>query len=156
MSKLRGEGGANAVEFALVLPLLIVLIFGIAWGAIAYNRQLTLTQAARESARFGATLAVDVDDAGEVAAWRSSVEDRARDVAQGQLDMPGADICVFLEIDGVTVVNTHGGPCLSSGSLSGSRVEVETRAPARIEAVFVNSVLDLRGTSAARYERGGA
>jgi Flp pilus assembly protein TadG len=40
------------VEFAIVLPLLIVLVFGIVQFAIAYNRVQGLHAAAREGARI--------------------------------------------------------------------------------------------------------
>jgi Flp pilus assembly protein TadG len=46
------ERGAAAVEFALILPLLIVLVFGIVQFSIAYNRVQGLHAAAREGARL--------------------------------------------------------------------------------------------------------
>jgi Flp pilus assembly protein TadG len=46
------ERGAAAVEFALILPLLIVLVFGIVQFSIAYNRAQGLHAAAREGARL--------------------------------------------------------------------------------------------------------
>lgn len=48
---LRSERGAAAVEFALILPLLTVLLFGIIEFGRAYNAQVTLTHAVREGAR---------------------------------------------------------------------------------------------------------
>lgn len=47
----NSERGAVAVEFAIVLPVLVLLIMGIAEFGRAYNTQLTLTNAAREGAR---------------------------------------------------------------------------------------------------------
>ena len=44
-------GGAAAVEMALVLPLLLLLVFGIVDFGRALNLQITLTQAAREGVR---------------------------------------------------------------------------------------------------------
>lgn len=46
-----GEGGAAAVEFALVLPILIILMFFIVEFGRLYNIQISLTGAAREGAR---------------------------------------------------------------------------------------------------------
>jgi len=47
------QKGVAAVEFAIVLPLFIVLIFGIIeFGIIMYNKAI-LTNASREGARFG-------------------------------------------------------------------------------------------------------
>jgi Flp pilus assembly protein TadG len=48
------DRGAAAVEFALVLPLLLLLVFGIIDFGRALNAQLTLTQAAREGVRLAA------------------------------------------------------------------------------------------------------
>lgn len=45
------ERGAAAVEFALLVPVLIMIILGIMEFGRAYNIQATLTNAARESAR---------------------------------------------------------------------------------------------------------
>ncbi len=51
--KLKNQKGAAAVEFAIVLPLLLILIFGmIEFGLLLYNKQV-LTNASREGARAG-------------------------------------------------------------------------------------------------------
>lgn len=47
----RGQHGAAAVEFALILPFLLLLIFGIVDFARAYNVHISLSGAAREGAR---------------------------------------------------------------------------------------------------------
>jgi len=47
----RSERGAAAVEFALVLPVLILLIVGMLEFARAYNAQISVSNAAREGAR---------------------------------------------------------------------------------------------------------
>jgi Flp pilus assembly protein TadG len=48
------DRGAAAVEFALLLPLLALLVFGIVDFGRGLNAQITLTQAAREGARMAA------------------------------------------------------------------------------------------------------
>ena len=53
-SKLRNEKGASAVEFALVLPIFIMLVFGIFQFGIAFNNWIALTHAAREGVRLAA------------------------------------------------------------------------------------------------------
>ncbi|HEY2640820.1 MAG TPA: TadE family protein [Streptosporangiaceae bacterium] len=45
------DRGAAAVEFALLLPLLVLIVFGLIDFGRAINAQITLTQAAREGAR---------------------------------------------------------------------------------------------------------
>lgn len=56
MIRMRSERGAAAVEFALVVPILLVLLLGIIEFGRAYNVQISLTHAARETAR---TMAID-------------------------------------------------------------------------------------------------
>jgi Flp pilus assembly protein TadG len=47
----RRDDGAAAVEFALVVPLLILLVFGIINFGVLFSQQLTLNNAVREGAR---------------------------------------------------------------------------------------------------------
>ena len=49
--RLRSDRGAAAVEFALVVPVLLVLVLGIVEFGRAYNIQTTLSAAAREGVR---------------------------------------------------------------------------------------------------------
>ncbi|MDQ0633064.1 Flp pilus assembly protein TadG [Arthrobacter pascens] len=48
------EAGAVAVEFALVLPIFLALVLGIAEFGRAFNTQVSLTEAGREAARYAA------------------------------------------------------------------------------------------------------
>lgn len=48
------ERGAAAIEFALLFPVLMLIVFGIIDFGRALNAQITLTQAAREGARLDA------------------------------------------------------------------------------------------------------
>lgn len=47
----KGQTGAAAVEFAVVLPLLVTLLFGIIEMGFVMNRWITVTHAAREGVR---------------------------------------------------------------------------------------------------------
>jgi Flp pilus assembly protein TadG len=47
-----GERGAAAVEFALILPILLLLVLGLVEFGRAFNVQISLTNAAREGARY--------------------------------------------------------------------------------------------------------
>jgi len=51
---IKSEKGASAVEFALILPILIILVFGIVEFGIAFNNYITITHAAREGVRIAA------------------------------------------------------------------------------------------------------
>jgi Flp pilus assembly protein TadG len=51
--KIKSQRGTAAVEFALVLPLLILILFGtIEFGLLLYNQQV-ITNASREGSRAG-------------------------------------------------------------------------------------------------------
>ncbi|HXY09876.1 MAG TPA: TadE/TadG family type IV pilus assembly protein [Terriglobales bacterium] len=52
---LKTSGGASIVEFAVALPLLIVLVVGIFDFGAAFNLKQQLNNAARQGARFGAS-----------------------------------------------------------------------------------------------------
>jgi Flp pilus assembly protein TadG len=76
------DRGAAAVEFALVLPILMLLIFGIVDFGRMLNAKITITEAAREGARAAAL----VD--------RSSGVQRARTAANGYaIDDPQVHAC---------------------------------------------------------------
>ncbi|WP_251046553.1 TadE/TadG family type IV pilus assembly protein [Arthrobacter sp. ISL-85] len=53
VQRVKGESerGAAAVEFAILLPLLLMLVLGVIEFGRAYNTQLTLTNAARDGVR---------------------------------------------------------------------------------------------------------
>jgi Flp pilus assembly protein TadG len=50
-ARMGREDGAAAVEMALVLPLLVLLVFGIIEFGFIFNRKITITHAAREGVR---------------------------------------------------------------------------------------------------------
>lgn len=68
------ERGAAAVEFALLLPVLITLVFGIIEFAWAFNAQVTLTNAAREGVRV---MAISTDTTTAQAKARAAAKNAA-------------------------------------------------------------------------------
>jgi Flp pilus assembly protein TadG len=56
-----GETGQSMVEFALVVPILIVVVLGIMQAGIAYGKMLDLQSATREAARK-ATVSIEAED----------------------------------------------------------------------------------------------
>jgi Flp pilus assembly protein TadG len=63
------ERGAAAVEFAILLPLLLMLVLGTIEFGRAYNAQITLTNAARDGVRV---MAIANDPAGAKTAARNA------------------------------------------------------------------------------------
>lgn len=54
-ARVRAQNGQTMTEFALVLPVIALLLFAIIQCGIAFNNYLTVTDAARAAARKGAT-----------------------------------------------------------------------------------------------------
>jgi hypothetical protein len=52
LKKYKNQSGATAVEFALILPVLFGILFGIFQGGIAFNNWIAITHAAREGVRL--------------------------------------------------------------------------------------------------------
>ena len=58
---LKNEKGQSLVEFAIILPILLLLLFGIAEFGIMLNSYLTIQNVAREGARLGIIGGSDVE-----------------------------------------------------------------------------------------------
>jgi Flp pilus assembly protein TadG len=61
--KLKDQEGAAAIEFAIVLPLLMMILFGIVEFSIAFYDKAMITNASREGARSGIVLQATPRDA---------------------------------------------------------------------------------------------
>lgn len=109
----RSQRGAVAVEFALVLPVLVMLLLGTITAGLAYTRAIGLTNAVREGARFGAT-----GDPGDPAAWADWADDVIDRTRETQFDdgATAADstTTVCVEIIGATAT-IFGPRCSTAG-----------------------------------------
>lgn len=96
----RRDDGASAVEFAIIAPLFFMLTFGAITGALAYQQRNELTSAAREGARYGATLPIDQFStcASPGDCWAKHVRSVTVSRAFGNLagGAPGRGVCVAL------------------------------------------------------------
>lgn len=114
------EHGTAAVEFALLLPLLVLLLFGIVEFGLALYRQQVLATASREGARAGIRQTVPRPTAGDI-------QRVARNVLT-QAGVPGAAL---------VVVN-------GAGAASGTDLSVTVQTPYQF-FVLPNTVPGLRG-----------
>ena len=64
---LRSRRGSQAVEFALCLPVLVLVLGGIIEYGLMFNQYLSVLSAARDGSRWGATPGVDGSDAEDAA-----------------------------------------------------------------------------------------
>ena len=123
------ERGAAAVEFALVLPILIMLIFGIIDFGRMLNARITITEAAREGAR-AAALQTGEDAANTIDTLVGGMKTTMTPyviVSCGEHPAPGQDATVTLNYrfefvtplaffgvggNGITLTQTAVMPCL--------------------------------------------
>ncbi|MCD5344953.1 TadE/TadG family type IV pilus assembly protein [Agromyces sp. S2-1-8] len=96
--KARRERGAAAVEFALVLPLLLIMLFAIIDFGWVLTQQLSVTAAAREGARYYAIHNLEPGAQGVA-------EDRATELVTGTLTFSYPSTCsASVDDDELTMV----------------------------------------------------
>lgn len=94
MRGLRSERGAAAVELALVLPVLLVLVLGIVEFGRAFQVQATLAAAAREGARVFALGGTDAEVEAAVISASASLDEALIDP---QPELRGDDCAVVVD-----------------------------------------------------------
>ena len=109
----RSERGASAVEFALVAPLLLVLLFGTISAGLTYSDHVATTNAAREGARYGGA-------ADGVSTWGASVQTRVKQVyfnAAGAMPTDAQVCAKLVQADGTVIASDPGTDCGTQPSL---------------------------------------
>ena len=86
-----GRRGQAAVEFALVLPILLVMLIGIVEFGRAWNEQQVITSAAREAARKAAISDEDVTWADVLAAANNTLVAASIDPARATIPQAGTN-----------------------------------------------------------------
>jgi len=166
----HSDRGASLVEFAIVLPVLMMLLVGMVSAGLAYNQKLDLTHAAREGARYGATLpSTQTFTSGYTSpspnTWAYGVRQYVVDRSGGTLTT--AQVCVSL-VEGATpsVVGGHttdagGLPCIATDPYPsynatndrGRRVQVSVSRPGKIDlGVFPSMNFTMTSKAIAKSE----
>ena len=127
-SRLRDERGASAVEFAFVVPLLLLLVLGIAEFGRAFQVQGTISAAAREGVRM---MALQNDEAAARAAVRNAADSLNPDITDGQIRFPEGD-------------------CTGATGASGQTVRLTIEYDMPFLTDFFGAELTLRGTGVMR------
>lgn len=157
------EAGAVLVEFALVFPILAMMLLGMVSAGIAYNRDIQMTHATREGARFGAT--IPQGQTFTSGTWATNVRDLV--VARSADEFDSADVCVALVTgDSPTVfststrpatnytTNADGTPCYddSGNGETGLRVQVSASGDSTIDTGFVSIPVAMGASATAKHE----
>ena len=118
------EAGESMVEFALVLPVLLLVLVGVVQFALVHHAQNVVTTAAQEGARLAAAEGGDAFDG----------EQRARDVLGSSLGSTGESFEVAATDDGESVtVRASGGYPLIFPWLGSRDIELDATASVRKE-----------------------
>ena len=132
--KMRREEGAAAVEFALIVGVLAMLIFGMLQYGLAFFQLQNLRAAAREGARIGA-----------VGATADEVRQRTADASFGAVPASSGALVVAYTNDGSTWTTVSGAnracPAKSDQTTSSqTKVTVDLNSsalPATLKDIFV-------------------
>lgn len=89
------QTGASAVEFAIILPLLVLFVFGIIEFSIMFYDKAVITNASREAARAGIVFAIPRPQGPEIAQVATDyVENRLITFGSPGWDPPTVTPCV--------------------------------------------------------------
>lgn len=88
-SRLGSEGGQAFVEFVIVLPLLVLLVFGITQFGLTFRNHLAITDAARVAARAAAVKRTSNPCAAGGPAW-TAIMNTLSPGQQSAVDLSGA------------------------------------------------------------------
>ena len=167
------DSGVSLVEFAIIMPVLFMLLIGMITGGMTLSRHNSVKNAVREGTRFGA---VNPITSTTVDSYLQEVIDQTREGATGDLAGSVANqyICASvvyeipatptvtastgtrrrIEQNGVLGGATSGTPCFTDTRPAGEfRVQVEARRTSEIEGVFFSLNPTLSSRSVTRYER---
>ena len=165
------ERGTAALELAIALPILVMLLLGTVTSGLALFNHISLNGAAREASRFGATY--PEDDAASPDAWFVDVATVAEVTATGALGdaIAGRSICVALGTEGGSVRHYLVGPgdpinggtyadawcppgAPSLPATSGHEaVQIVVEREALIQALFFSTTVRLDADATTRFER---
>lgn len=128
------ERGQSLVEFALLVPIFLLLVFAIVDFGMGFHAWITVTNSAREGARYGA-----------VGATADQIEQRVRDTAdtldqsqltvtvEGAQGQPGGSVVVDVDYSYSLITPLAGILQFISGSIIGPTLNLSSTADMRLE-----------------------
>jgi Flp pilus assembly protein TadG len=160
----RSDSGASAVEFALILPLFLILVFGTISAGFGFERWINVTQAARETSRFAATYPVPVTGMND---WFTKINSVAVEAAGIDTTKPSSYfICIrFVNDAGPALtpatemrtygtLSTAGSSCTGSTNNGDNRVEVVIQRSIDFNLLIAppNVTIPVTGDNTTRFE----
>jgi Flp pilus assembly protein TadG len=161
-----GDRGAVVVEFALVMPILAMLLFGMLSAGLAWNQSLAMAQGARVAGRYAATL--PTKNYASMDAYLDAVASRVVTASEGAIDstVTGRVVCVAYASGGTTTldktrqrneagttVTRADSSCFSDGqAATEKRIQVMTERSATFETGLWSKTITLHQQLVFRYE----
>ena len=167
------DRGAVLVEFALVLPVLMMLLLGMVSGASAWNQSQGLGQGGRVAARYASTLPLPASiTETTMTTWLDGITDRAIAASEATMTtgVAGRAVCVaYVNPAGSAIDQTYSRrinatgtrtygvtECFSDGQgTSEIRVQVLMERDGFLDVGFYRHALYLRRNVVYRYEADG-
>ena len=157
------DSGASAVEFALLFPIFAMLTIGLITFGFALESYINVSQAARETSRFGATYPVAT--AGDIDAWLDKMGNVAAENAGITIGTtPPADYFICVKFVRAAAAGTPGtkmktwgtlkspGTSCTDSTMPDNRVEVQIVKPAPLDWLLGSADVKLTGDNTSRYE----
>ena len=168
-----GDRGAVLVEFAFVLPIIVMLLFGLVSAGMAWNQNLAMASGARAGGRYAATLRTAQTGFTSIDDYLDAVAQRVVDSSEGALatTVAGRVICVAyvhdssnLDFDktrsrtetGTTVTRADGptGKCFSDNQGSTeAHIQISVQRTTTIETGVWSQTVTLSQKVVYRYEQ---
>ncbi len=153
-TRTRAERGAVAVEFALIAPVLLLIVFGIIQFGFFLAQQTTLNGAVRSGARFGSVNAYTSTHS------CSAVIQKVRDTAN-TIGMDGSAVSVAVKLNGTLVCDTSSlsstnPPCQDAAATAATpgtlAVEATYASKYFVPVPLAGTALTLHGTGSYQCE----
>ena len=134
----KGEKGQALVEFALLVPIFLILLFAIVDFGMGFYSWITVTNSAREGARIGAVLASEQQIIDRVHATSDLInEDENMDIlvtnSADQGGLPGQSVVVKVDYRFDLITPLAGLMAFLSGDIIGPQLTLSSTAEMRLE-----------------------
>ena len=131
----NGEKGQALVEFTLLIPIFLLLLFAIVDFGMGFHAWITVTNSAREGARLGAVMATEqqiVDRVYQTSDLTNEATNMTVSVA-GEQGAPGQSVVVQVDYDYDLITPLAGLIQFFSGNVIGPTLTFSSTADMRLE-----------------------
>lgn len=129
-----GERGQAMAEFALIIPIFLLLVFAIVDFGMGFHAWITVTNSAREGARLGAVGADATAVEARVRDTAASLDDAQMTVVVGNAQgAPGEAVTVDVDYDYELITPLSSIMGMLSGNTIGPNLEFHSKSEMRLE-----------------------